>query len=78
MSKALWLLIWHTMKLESSKEMVDVTKNGKVVVQNHSLKLIISVKQIRKTSLKIIPGDSYKPKIINDGKECNIEESNKI
>ena len=44
--------LWHTIKLEVPKEMVNITKNDKVVIKKtltkkHSLKQRISVKQIK-------------------------------
>ncbi len=44
--------LWHTLKLEVPKEMVNITKNDKVVVKNHSLKQITLVKQIKNHRLK--------------------------
>ena len=44
--------LWHTIKLEVPKEMVNITKNDKVVVKNHSLKQIILVNQIKNHLLK--------------------------
>jgi len=44
--------LWHTIKLEVPKEMVNITKNDKVVVKKHSLKQTISVKQIKNHLLK--------------------------
>ncbi len=39
--------LWHTIKLEAPKEMVNITKNDKVVVKKSLTKQIISVKQIK-------------------------------
>ena len=44
--------LWHTIQLEVPKEMVNITKNDKVVVKKNSLKQIISVKQIKNHLLK--------------------------
>ncbi len=43
---------WHTIKLEVPKEMVNITKNDKVVVKKHSLKQRILVEQIKNHLLK--------------------------
>ncbi len=43
--------LWNTIHLEVPKEMVNITKNDKVVVEK-SLKQIISVKQIKNHLLK--------------------------
>jgi hypothetical protein len=66
--------LWHTIKLEVPKEMVNITKNDKVVVKKSLTKTNNISKANKEPSIKIIPGDTNKPKIISDGKECNIEE----
>ncbi len=70
--------LWHTIQIEVPKEMVNITKNDKVVVKksltiNKSKKYNIS-KANNEPSIKIIPSDTNKPRIISDGKEWNIEE----
>ena len=70
--------LWHTIQLEVPKEMINITKNDKVVVKksltiNKEKKFNIS-KANKEPSIKIIPGDTNKPKIIDNGKEWNIEE----
>ena len=66
--------LWHTIKLEVPKEMVNITKNDKVVVKKSLTKTNNISKANKEPSIKIIPGDTNKPKIINNGKEWNIEE----
>ena len=66
--------LWHTIKLEVPKEMVNITKNDKVVVKKSLTKTNNISKSNKEPSIKIIPGDTNKPKIINDGKEWNVEE----
>ena len=66
--------LWHTIKLEVPKEMVNITKNDKVVVKKSLTKINNISKANKEPSIKIIPGDTNKPKIISDGKEWNIEE----
>ncbi len=66
--------LWHTMKLEVPKEMVNITKNDKVVLEKSLTKKNDISKANKKPSVKIIPGYTNKPKIISDGKEWNIEE----
>jgi hypothetical protein len=67
--------LWHTIKLEFPKEMVNITKNDKVAVKKSLTKTNNISKSNKEPSIKIIPGDTSKPKIISDGKEWNIEES---
>ena len=66
--------LWHTIKLEVPKEMVNITKNDKVVVKKSLTKTNNISKANKEPSIKIIPGETNKPKIISDGKEWNIEE----
>ncbi len=66
--------LWHTIKLEVPKEMVNITKNDKVVVKKSLTKTKNISKANKEPSIKIIPGDTNKPKIIDNGKEWNIEE----
>ena len=66
--------LWHTIKLEVPKEMVNITKNDKVVVKKSLTKTNNISKSNKEPSIKIIPGDTNKPKIIDNGKEWNIEE----
>jgi hypothetical protein len=66
--------LWHTIKLEVPKEMINITKNDKVVVKKTLTKTNNISKSNNEPSIKIIPGNTNKPKIIYDGKEWNIEE----
>ena len=66
--------LWHTITLEVPKTMVNITKNDKVVVKKTLTKTNNISKANKEPSIKIIPGDTNKPKIISDGKEWNIEE----
>jgi hypothetical protein len=66
--------LWHTIKLEVPKEMVDITKNDKVVVKKSLTKTKNISKSNKEPSIQIIPGDTNKPKIISNGKEWDIEE----
>ena len=66
--------LWNTIKLEIPKEMVNLTKKDKVVVKKSLTKTNNISKSNKEPSIKIIPGDTNKPKIISDGKEWNVEE----
>ena len=61
-------------KIGSFKEMINITKNDKVVIKKSLTKTNNISKANKEPSIKIIPGDTNKPKIISDGKEWNIEE----
>ena len=45
--------LWHTIKLEVPKEMVNITKKDKVVVKKSLTKQIILVSQIKNHQLKL-------------------------
>ena len=54
--------------------MVNITKNDKIVVRKSLTKTNNISKANKEPSIKIIPSDTNKPKIIDNGKEWNIEE----
>ncbi len=64
MSKTLWHH-WHTIKLDVPKEIVNITKNYKVVVKKSLTKTNNISKANKEPSIKIIPGDTIMPKIIS-------------
>ena len=66
--------LWHTIKIEVPKEMVNITNKDKVVVKKSLTKTNNISKSNKEPAIKIIPGDTNKPKIISDGKEWNVEE----
>jgi hypothetical protein len=66
--------LWHTIKIAVSKEMVNITKNDKVVVKKSLTKNNNISKSNKEPSIKIISSDMNKPKIISDGKEWNVDE----
>ena len=66
--------LWNTIKIEVPNEMVNITKNDKVTVKKSLTKTNNISKSNKEPSIKIIPGDVSKPKIISDGKEWNVEE----
>ena len=66
--------LWNTIKIEVPEKMVNITKNDKVVVKHSLTKTNNISKSNKEPSIKIISGDINKPKIINDGKEWNVEE----
>ena len=66
--------LWNTIKIEVPNKMVNITKNDKVTVKKSLTKTNNISKSNKEPSIKIIPGDVNKPKIISDGKEWNVEE----
>lgn len=66
--------LWNTIKIEVPNEMINITKKDKVTVKKSLTKNNNISKSDKQPSIKIIPGDVNKPKIISDGKEWNVEE----
>jgi hypothetical protein len=58
------MALWHTIKLEVLKEIVNITKNDKVVVSKSLTETNNISKANKEPSLKIIPGDTKKPKLL--------------
>ena len=50
--------LWHTIKLEVPKEMVNITKNDKVVVKKSLTKTNNISKANKKPSIEIITADT--------------------
>ena len=67
-------VLWHTVKLEVPKEMVNITKDNKVVIKKTLTKTNNISKSNKEPSIKIVAGNVNTPKIISNGKEWNIEE----
>ncbi len=66
--------LWNTIKIQVPEEMVNITKKDKVTVKKSLTKTNNVSKANKEPSIKIIPSNVNKPKIISDGKEWNIEE----
>jgi len=66
--------LWNTIKIQVPEEMVNITKKDKITVKKSLTKTNNVSKANKEPSIKIIPGNVNKPKIISDGKEWNVEE----
>jgi hypothetical protein len=65
--------LWHTIQIQVPKEMVELTKSGKVSVKK-TLTKTLNISRSQKTpAIKLIPSNDNKPHIVNDGKEWNID-----
>ncbi len=65
--------LWHTIQIKVPKEMVELTKSGKVSIKK-TLTKTLNISRSQKTpAIKLIPSDVNKPHIVNDGKEWNID-----
>jgi hypothetical protein len=64
--------LWHTIQIKVPKEMVELTKSGKVSVKK-TLTKTLNISRSQKTpAIKLIPSDVNKPHIVNDGKEWDV------
>ena len=64
--------LWHTIQIQVPKEMVELTKSGKVSVKK-TLTKTLNISRSQKTpAIKLIPSDVNKPHIVNDGKEWDV------
>ena len=64
--------LWHTIQIKVPKEMVELTKSGKVSVKK-TLTKTLNISRSQKTpAIKLIPSDVNKPLIVNDGKEWDV------
>jgi hypothetical protein len=65
--------LWHTIQIKVPKEMVELTKSGKVSVKK-TLTKTLNISRSQKTpAIKLIPSSDNKPHIVNDGKEWNVD-----
>ena len=65
--------LWHTIQIKVPKEMLELTKSGKVSIKKTLTKTLNISRSQKKPAIKLIPSDVNKPHIVNDGKEWNID-----
>jgi len=66
--------LWNTINIEIPKEMVEITKTGKVSVKNTLTKTKNISKSQKVPSIKFTTSDDNKARIVNNGKEWNLEQ----
>ena len=65
--------LWHTIQIQVPREMVELTKSGKVSLKK-TLTKTLNISRSQKTpAIKLIPSNDNKPHIVNDGKEWNVD-----
>ena len=64
--------LWHTIQIQVPKEMVELTKSGKVSVKKTLTKKLNISRSQKTPAIKLIPSDVNKPHIVNDGKEWDV------
>jgi hypothetical protein len=69
-------VLWHTITIKVPSEMVELTKKGKISLKKTLTKTMNISKSQKQPSIKLVPTNSNKPEIINDGKEWNVKDLN--
>ena len=59
--------LWHSITIKVPAELVEFNKNGKVLIKKTLTKQFNISKFQKKTSIKLIPTESNKVEIIDDG-----------
>jgi hypothetical protein len=65
--------LWHTIQIKVPKEMVELTKSGKVSVKKTLTKTLNISRSNKTPAIKLIPSNENKPQIVNDGKEWDVD-----
>jgi hypothetical protein len=65
--------LWHTIQIKVPKEMVELTKSGKVSVKKTLTKTLNISRSNKTPAIKLIPSNDNKPYIVNDGKEWDVD-----
>ena len=65
--------LWHTIQIKVPKEMVELTKSGKVSVKKTLTKTLNISRSNKSPAIKLIPSSDNKPHIVNDGKEWDVD-----
>lgn len=69
--------LWNTIQIGVPAEMVDITKNGKVSVKKTLTKTSNISRSHKQPAIKLVPTNDGNVKVINTGKEWDIEELKK-
>jgi hypothetical protein len=65
--------LWHTIQIKVPKEMVELTKSGKVSIKKTLTKTLNISKSQKTPAIKLIPSNDNKPEIVNEGKDWDID-----
>lgn len=69
--------LWNTIQIGVPSKMVEITKAGKVVIKNTLTKTKNISRSQKQPAIKLVPTDNGNVKVINEGKEWEIEELKK-
>ena len=67
-------VLWNTIKIEVPSDMVNINKKDNFNIKNTLTNTNNISKANKEPSIKIIPGNIDKPKIISEGKQYDIEQ----
>ena len=70
--------LWHTIEIKVPAEMVEFNKNGKVLIKKTLTKTFNISKFQKKPAIKLVPTESNKVEIINQGTDFNNKEEQSI
>ena len=70
--------LWHTIEIKVHAEMVEFNKNGKVLIKKTLTKTFNISKFQKKPAIKLVPTESNKVEIINQGTDFNNKEEQSI
>ena len=68
--------LWHTITIKVPAEMVQLTKTGKISIKKTLTKTMNISKSEKQPSIKLVPSNTNKPEVINQGKEWDIKNLN--
>ena len=70
--------LWNTITIKVPEEMVEYNKKGKILIKKTLTKTFNISKFQKKPAIKLIPSDSNKIEIVNQGTDLNNKEEQSI
>jgi len=70
--------LWNTITIKVPEEMVEYNKKGKILIKKNLTKTFNISKFQKKPAIKLVPSDSNKVEIINQGTDLNNKEEKSI
>ena len=70
--------LWNTITIKVPEEMVEYNKKGKILIKKTLTKTFNISKFQKKSAIKLVPSDSNKVEIVNQGTDLNNKEEKSI
>ena len=70
--------LWNTITIKVPEEMVEYNKKGKILIKKNLTKTFNISKFQKKPAIKLVPSDSNKVEIVNQGTDLNNKEEKSI